>query len=506
MLIFPLMNAAQQNPNTLLFPDNIQYEGSFRLDGGLRVDEHGYFNYGGYAFAYYPAGDSTGPDDGYPGSLFGTGHASGSYIAEISIPAPVISLAENLADLPLASPLQNFANPYLGIPGCPAKTTQGGLLYLPAQGQQASGKLYGNLCNDYVGTFPNDIHMAWFETNLSNPAIAGLWRLGDYSRWDNSRYLFEIPASWADTNTPGKILACGRCRNWGGEGPNLFACAPWEKGNPPLYGDTIPGEPLMHFMDGTIKKQDKGFTPCNDWQAGAWATRGSRSAVIFLSSVSYSLDHMYMSGPYGPGRYACLLFYDPADLSDVVKGKKNQWEPHWYARKTIDSHFFGAKRPGSNSDQSMEDCYYSIGGMAYDRERGKLYVAQTLESSTRDPLIHVFRIDTATTSAEKHASRNVPDMQLAISPNPFNPKTVITVKVTRFAEARREEKGERCKAEMIIYTIEGKMVLTISDLHLLPSTSTFSVTWDASSQPSGVYIIKATMGSKTLLKKAVLIK
>ena len=40
---------------------------------------------------YFPHGDPDGPDDGYPGSIFATGHAWEHQISEITIPAPVIS-------------------------------------------------------------------------------------------------------------------------------------------------------------------------------------------------------------------------------------------------------------------------------------------------------------------------------------------------------------------------------------------------------------------------------
>ena len=57
------------------------------------------WEWGGSAMTYYPGGDADGPVDGYPGSLFGTGHNWNQYVSEISIPAPVISPGKNPSEL-----------------------------------------------------------------------------------------------------------------------------------------------------------------------------------------------------------------------------------------------------------------------------------------------------------------------------------------------------------------------------------------------------------------------
>ena len=94
----------------VLTPDNVEYLGAFRLpeaSGGSN------WEYSGQGLTYYPDGDPDGPDDGFPGSLFGFGHDHHVQVSEISIPAPVIS--KNPDDLNTAVTLQPFADISDGI-------------------------------------------------------------------------------------------------------------------------------------------------------------------------------------------------------------------------------------------------------------------------------------------------------------------------------------------------------------------------------------------------------
>ena len=99
-------------PAQLVQPSDLVYQGAFRLPG--EDDRPATFAYGGSAMTFNPNGDPSGSDDGFPGSLFVTGHdrlaygelPDGSQVAEISIPVPVVSV--NLADLNQAGFLQGF--------------------------------------------------------------------------------------------------------------------------------------------------------------------------------------------------------------------------------------------------------------------------------------------------------------------------------------------------------------------------------------------------------------
>ena len=96
---------APQNPEVQtdrLMPSDLEYVGAFRLpeaSGGSS------WEWAGDAMAYCPTGDSDGPDDGFPGSLYGIGHDWDKQVSEISIPVPVLSAGKRLPD---GTPLKRY--------------------------------------------------------------------------------------------------------------------------------------------------------------------------------------------------------------------------------------------------------------------------------------------------------------------------------------------------------------------------------------------------------------
>ena len=131
------------SPNGIpMQPSDLAYQGAFRLPDSPGMPENVNWGWANWASAltYYPDGDSAGPADGYPGSLFGAGHDQTQYISEVSIPVPVVSAGKNLAELNTAATLQDFANIQGGLFGY-LEMPRVGLAYLPAQGSQSSGKL-----------------------------------------------------------------------------------------------------------------------------------------------------------------------------------------------------------------------------------------------------------------------------------------------------------------------------------------------------------------------------
>ncbi|OGJ93740.1 MAG: hypothetical protein A2487_14820 [Candidatus Raymondbacteria bacterium RifOxyC12_full_50_8] len=494
----PALIFAQQDSAKVLFPWNLTYQGAFRPKAGPVTSDNTSFRYGGDAFAYYPNGDPSGPNDEYPGSLYGGGFGEDDYVSEITIPAPVISPAKTMADLPESAPLQTFVNPFTSLPGY-AKMGVTGLTYLPAQGQQTSPKLYANICDGYK-SMSNAVTMAWMDLDLSNPNIAGFWRAGSSIEWNIGSYMFEIPASWADIYAPGRILASGRMRNWGGMGPNLFACAPWKEGNPPASGDTLDSVTTLMEYGTAEEQEDRSFSICSWYTAGAWLTFGSRSAIVMAATNNYSLDWSYFSGPFGTGIYPSLLFYDPADVADVVQGQKQPYEPKWYARKNLDKYYIGLKVPPTNSGNlNIEEGRYENAGMAYDRQRGVLYVAQRGHFGTSSyPIVHVFRIDTTVTaSMEKTGLRKTDAFYLSASPNPFNPRVTISL----FPHAPGFTPLEEGMV-LDIYSLQGMRVTSLSAL----SGNPYAFNWHAAACPSGIYIARIRIGKAILSKAITLLK
>ena len=125
----------------LINPEDLRYLGAFRLpERAAGVPDEECWEYSGQALAYYPDGDPGGEGDGYPGSLFGTGHDVHNYVSEISIPAP--STSRDLEQLNVATTLQGFHDIRGGLFDSFNEMPRVGLEYLPAQSGQTSAKLY----------------------------------------------------------------------------------------------------------------------------------------------------------------------------------------------------------------------------------------------------------------------------------------------------------------------------------------------------------------------------
>ncbi|GJQ57857.1 MAG: hypothetical protein D8M57_03805 [Candidatus Scalindua sp. AMX11] len=392
-----LVNLSGVDKARLVLPQDLVYEGAFRFPSG---GENSRWSYGASGFTFYPNGDSTGPNDGYPGSLYGIGHDHHQLVAEISIPKPVTSLGKNAAELNVATFLQDFADITGGLRSQIGVDKVGGLSYLPKMGAQATGKIYWTIYEYYNANGVDYLSHGWSELNLSKVQAKGVWHVGpknnsEFHSMRSADYIFEIPASWADIHVGNKYLASGRHREAGAfgssEGPALFAFGPYNDGNPPGNGAVLDAVPLIWYPKGGGYYPD--YSECDRWGGGAWLTAGEKSAVVFVGSKA--LGDTY----YGDGRsfdcsnakgYHCtpyepqIIFYDPEDLTSVANGGKKPYQVVPYA----------IFRPAGFM---WDQCRVDLGGAAFDRARGLLYVFQkSAERVTNSyesyPLAHVFKI------------------------------------------------------------------------------------------------------------------
>jgi hypothetical protein len=369
----------------------LEYLGAFRLPGA--ADGMGW-EYGGAAMTYYPDGDPAGPADGYPGSIFATGHDWYQRVSEIGIPAPVLSQSKNLDDLNTAATLQDFQDVRADLFG-EMEIPRAGLEYLPPQGEQTTGKLYFAWAQ-HMGEGETNPSHGWSELDLSDRRTAGPWRIGDYWNYVTGDYIFAIPQAWADTNTPGMYLATGRFRDGGqgAQGPSLFAYGPWNEGDPPSPDSTLSAIPLLLYTDVTnsIQATLDGYQHSDEWSGAAWLTAGDNAAVVFVGTKGQG-DCWY-GNPDGPcldcenrgwwsdAFVGQMLFYDPADLAAVAGGEMETHLPQPYATLEIDDHLYGI-----HSTQQK----YHLGAASFDRERGLLYVFEPFADGDR-PLVHVWRV------------------------------------------------------------------------------------------------------------------
>jgi hypothetical protein len=380
--------------SSLINPESdLEYLGAFRLPD---EESNGTsWSYGGHGMGYYPVGDPGGESDGFPGSLFSISHPYQNFVSEFSIPAPVISPGKDVDDLPIATTLQPFADVTAGRQtGGLTGTTLGDIQYYPRQGAQATSKLYWVMYEYYLPDH-DEVSFGWCELDFANLQSQGTWRLDDFPFAATSKYLFDMPRSWADVHAPGKYLAAGRSRqvNGGSWGPALYAYGPWNDGNPPPDGSALDAVEMLKY-DSDYTPQDRSHS--DDWSDGAWLTAGDKSAVIIAgmkamrtraSGSEYygepSVDGCGYKGYHAEPYYAAVLFYDPQLLAEVLRGTIERHEVQPYAVFNPEDYMFN------------QGCRRTIlGGVGYDRERNLLYVMEKGVDGyyARKPIVHVFRV------------------------------------------------------------------------------------------------------------------
>lgn len=389
-----------------LYPGDLEYRGAFRLPQGTIGGST--WSYGGGALTYNPEGDPSGADDGYPGSLYGAGF-DGQLVSEISIPAPVILGNHDSTQLPVATTLQPFSDVSGGLKNLiPSQNRPyfGGLPYLPPQGAQSMPKIHWTVLEPSNADGGDDDGLGWSELDLTVPQAQGVWHIGprgdEFHSNRTENYLFDIPFAWADQHVGGQSLAAGGSGKAGAigssQGPTLYSTAPWNNGNPPASGAEVDATALLYYPaltdcydHGTCYYPD--YKACDDWDGGAWLTAGTKSSVLIVGSKGMGQVYFgdarpqdcdqhykgYHCGPY-QGQF---LYYDPDDLAAVAAGLKQPWEVVPYAVFNAEQYLW-------------PDCRYELGGAAFDRVRGVLYVLQKYADETSDsqPLVHVFQVRT----------------------------------------------------------------------------------------------------------------
>ena len=388
---------ASEPTSGLLQPSDLSYLGAFALpepSGGSS------WEYGGDGLAYYPDGEPEGPDDGFPGSLFGVGHDWEKQVGEIAIPEPRTDGEPNVAQT-----LRPFRDVHsrVGRLGALNEMLRVGIEYLPPQGGQSTGKLYLCFGQRYQEEDLQIPSLMWCETDLTGSA--GAWRVGAANIYSANAYMFEIPQAWAEENVPDKRLATGRFRDggWSGQGPSLFAIGPWNHGNPPADGTVLDAVTLLRY-DSTATDEEpwrtmNGYHHSDEWMGGAWLEANGRGAVIFVGTKGtgecwyglpdgtvweepYPEDPTGERGLWSTGFSGQMIFYSPAELADVARGRKQPWEPQPYATLDLDA----TLRHVTQTQQK-----HHVGDCAFDRRRGILYVMEPFADGDR-PLVHVWRL------------------------------------------------------------------------------------------------------------------
>ncbi len=438
---------AAMKPARRLQPVDFRYVGAFRLAGNGERPKT--FAWGGGAMTFRPDGDRSGPQDGFPGSLFIMGHArmaygelpDGNQVAEIDIPTPKPS--RDVDSLPRARFLQTFHDVAAGQFKQFEELPRAAMQYLDTP--KTGARIHLGFGQHLQPDGPRPTH-GWLSPDLKKPDFAGEWFIGDQPQYAVNGYMFEIPKLWADRHVGGRRLATGRFRDggWSGMGPSLIAYRPWDPktGTAPPPGTKLNTKVLLLYESshstGRIERAMNGYQHPDEWEGGAWITTSTgKSAVLFAGTKGIGRRYWYgFPNPVGPGKpcvqteaarnfTACrradgspcpaqdmtecsghndmrgwwasrfaaqFILYDPADLAKVAAGNLKPWQPQPYASLTIDRHMFlnPAGIEPALLGQGVQR-RYRIGPVAYDRKNGLLYVLEMFAEEAT-PVAHVWRV------------------------------------------------------------------------------------------------------------------
>ncbi|MFO7891247.1 MAG: T9SS type A sorting domain-containing protein, partial [bacterium] len=321
-------------------------------------------------------------------------------------------------------------------------------------------------------------------------------------------YIFSIPPAWAEIYTPNMYVATGRFRDGGqgSMGPSIIAYGPWARGNPPDSGSTLFCTPLLLY--GNVYQENphtmNNYHHSDQWSGGVWLTFQDKSAVIFVGTKGEGdCWYGYADGTQwpndqnreGPGERGWwsdsfagqFLFYDTEELTAVVQGEKEPWEPQPYATLNIDDCLYHLE---------SEQQWYHLGAAACDREHGLLYVMEPLADDYKS-IIHVWQVNTTPTAVKKPTHPESFSLKQNY-PNPFNPRTTIEYEISK-----------PDKVKVTIFSLSGQRIRTLEHQHR--SAGMHTVVWNGRNDAgikvgSGVYIVQLRNSAFTDQKKIVILK
>ncbi|MCI0495202.1 T9SS type A sorting domain-containing protein [candidate division KSB1 bacterium] len=503
----------------LIHPDGLQYLGAIRLPESM--------SYGGDAIAYNSDGDGgqsgSGASDGFPGSIFVTdlNQQEHGFVAEMTIPKPIISPSKNLDELNEPAFIQQPANirpanvnnwPYVDV-------WRTGLAYI-----SDGAKLYSSWGFHYqLGEEKTASLSCCDANNLKGSTKRGAWFIGTKNQFPVdpmlNDYLFAVPQSWANDNLSGRSILTGRYRDGGlsGLGPTLYAVSPVHSATLPSAGAELPLTKLLQY--GSVEGTDNyhypnsidGYKHSDAWRDANWISVPNQSSVMIIGNKAmgdnwygYQRERLlhdwliadtpepefWSTDAEGKGWQAhhwvpMAILFDPADLANVAKGNMDFWSPQPYAAVRFDeSTFWGAKQ--------------EITSACYDPVNHFLYITEFNAPNEGRLLLHVWKVDAVTTSVLEQDA--VPgEYRLTQNfPNPFNSATYISYSLP---EAKH--------VILKIYTVNGQEIKTLVDQ--FQPAGAHAVAWDGLNVHgqkvcSGIYLYQFQAGSFAGSKKMLLIE
>lgn len=499
-LSLPALSMA--SPETRINPDtDLVYLGAFRVPNDTSGETS--WDYGGGGLTFNPAGDPAGATDGFPGSLFGIGKGANGKVSEYAIPKPVIS--SKLTDLPFATVIQGFQDISGGrIGGTLTTYKMGDVQLIKKQGSMPEDKLFWVLYEFFTPEY-DLLTFGWSKTNISDPQPEGLARIANDVSAASSRYIFEIPAAWAELNTGGRKVAIGRSRGQmeGSWGPSLFAIDPTQYSTI-ADGTLIDSTPMLRYTQ-TNPFPSPGWSHDQDeWSDGTWISINGRSAAILAGSKGIRTDengwiYYGLPGPDGCGdkgyhaepNYAAILFYDPDDLAKAAEGQIAPHEVKHYALYNLEKHMY-----------RRFTCRAKIlGGVGYDPQNQLLYIEELLVGNglsqySTSPVVHVWRI--------------VDSQNPVVDNTPPSPATNVKVTDLSSTEKKITWAASSDDSEIVYYIVYRNslpIAMTTATEHidtkfsLITDTTTFTYKVEARDPMNNSSVAEISPVIKTIIKK-----
>lgn len=378
------VNAADPVSAPLLYSENLNYEGSFKMPSGT---------FGGSKFSWaIPVAAYNSLNN----SLFLVGHDQDQMVAEVSIPTPLVTTQAE--DLPIATILQPFTDPSEGLMYTIDDGTivLGGLLVF-------NNKLYGTAYDFYDADNSTTLSHFSSSLDLSEQGDAeGMYQVGTEKAGYVSGFMTHIPPEW-QTSFGGPAITGNCCISIisrSSYGPAAFVFDPATVGQQ----SPVPATPLMYYTYGNPLGGTEGVDQWGEassvWNGstqirGVVFPKNSRSILFFGNQgtgtwcygtgsecndpvVSSKGVHAY---PYVPQVWA----YDALDLLKVKNGEVSPWEIAPYQIWELSLPF-----PSENFKSK-------IGG-TYDPATQRIFITEKREDDTLR--VHVFKLNHDTTGSD----------------------------------------------------------------------------------------------------------
>lgn len=359
-----------------LTSDDFTYAGSFSIAPG---PENEGFGFGGFAIAYNPAGS---------GSLFLSGLPEDGTVAEVSIPelAPHDGARGQFSEAEILQPLTDITDgrgdAFVGT------IEQGGFEHFRIGGLEVvDGRLHWTAWRAFDVTNDEIPGHGHSSLDFSDLDVEGPWSLSNFDNFVTAGYVFDVPRSFANEFLDGQRLISGYQLAPGDSdtsaGPPFIAFSPPDSAIPESRIDALE---IANFLPG--ESRSTSFDERAVFPGGEWVSTSDGRHGVVLAGNSMQIDQGSRCergsttdvAAHGPQ----LALYDPADLAAAATGSIEPSNVEPESIVSLEADF-------------IPTCGVQVGGISFDEENGRLFVAQQLVTANESgfsglPVVHAFDV------------------------------------------------------------------------------------------------------------------